>query len=108
MLKALIALLFLAVAISAAPEYKFESPELLKADNVLIGSTSDLNRSGALCPLVYDWDGDGDDDLLVGTFYPTAGVMFFENTGVNSENKPILTKTGWLEADGAPINIPKY
>lgn len=99
-------LTFLSTVYSDLPKYY--SPIKMQADGVDIGSTSDLNQSGALCPLVYDWDFDGDDDLLLGTFYPTAGVMFFENIGVDDNNKPILTKTGWLEADGKPINIPKY
>lgn len=86
----------------------FDTPVKLQADGVDIGSTSDLSSSGALSPLVYDWDGDGDEDLIVGTFWRTAGVMFFENTGVDSENKPILTKRGFIDADGAMLTIDKY
>lgn len=87
---------------------EFAKPVKLQADGVDIGSTSDLSSSGALSPLVYDWDGDGDDDLLVGTFWRTAGVMFFENTGLDEDKKPILTKRGFLDADGAMLTIDKY
>lgn len=108
-MKFLLIFLFLLINLIFSTELpKFESPVRMQADGIDIGTTSDLNKSGALCPLVYDWDSDGDDDLLVGTFYPTAGVMFYENIGLDSDKKPILTKTGWLEADGKPINIPKY
>jgi len=56
----------------------FESPKYFR-------QTADTLKFGALAtPYSYDWDNDGDEDILCGN---TAGeIGFFENLGASSEN----------------------
>ncbi len=59
-------------------------------------------KSGALVvPSVADWDGDGDDDIVVGN---TAGYLeLFVNEGQNGEWK--IRRAGYLQDDAGPIRI---
>jgi len=53
---------------------------------------------------VVDWDGDGDDDLLIGG-YVTGRVYWYENRGRNADGAPILGFRGHLMADGKPLDV---
>lgn len=53
---------------------------------------------------VVDWDGDGDEDLLIGG-YVTGRIFWYENTGRGEEGLPILTFRDYLLADGKPLDV---
>jgi hypothetical protein len=55
-----------------------------------------------LAPRVADWDGDGVQDLLAGTY--ANRVVFFKNVGTNRDRK--LVYQGFLNADGATLSLP--
>ena len=61
-------------------------------------------KSGALAtPVGFDWDGDGDDDILCGN---TAGyILFFENLSGPRVEKPKWAAPRRLDADGKTIRI---
>ena len=63
---------------------------------------ADELKCGALAtPFGFDWDGDGDTDILCGN---TAGyVMFFENLSGPKVAEPKWAAPRALEAEGAPI-----
>ena len=50
-----------------------------------------------------DWDGDGDDDLLLGG-YVTGLLFLYENIGTDARHRPLLEPRGPVEADGAPLD----
>ena len=53
---------------------------------------------------VVDWDGDGNDDLLVGG-YVTGRVYWYRSLGRDAHGVPILEDRGPLMADGKPIDV---
>lgn len=53
---------------------------------------------------VVDWDGDGDDDLLIGG-YVTGRIFWYENTGRDATGTPLLRLNGHLTADGKPLDV---
>ncbi len=53
---------------------------------------------------VVDWDGDGDDDLLIGG-YVTGRIFWYENTGRDAQGLPVLKFNGHLMADGKPLDV---
>jgi len=55
-------------------------------------------------PEVVDWDGDGDQDLLLGG-YVTGMIFYFENTGKSADGSPVLKFRGPLEADGEVLDV---
>ncbi|MBI4581232.1 MAG: VCBS repeat-containing protein [Planctomycetes bacterium] len=75
----------------------FGPPQILFAD----GEPMDAGWSAA--PRVVDWDRDGDLDILVGT--EKESVLFFRNTG--TAQSPTFHREGLLQADGAPLRIPR-
>lgn len=84
-----------ATAISLAPRY---------AQSVKIyadGSPIDLQQ-GSAAPLFTDWDGDGLNDLLVGTFYQGA-IVFYKNVGTNEI--PVLKYIEHLSAGGVQLKV---
>jgi hypothetical protein len=82
------------LAIASVPS--FREPVIVQADgvNIVVGLIAD--------PFMVDWDNDGLNDLLVGEF--TLGkVSFYKNTGTNQA--PVFTFSGYLQADGADISV---
>ena len=65
---------------------------------------ADTLKFGALAtPYTYDWDGDGDEDILCGN---TAGyIALFENLGRGEGNQPKWAAPRLLEADGKPFRV---
>lgn len=61
------------------------------------------DNTGMTAPSFGDWDGDGDLDLMVGTF-EDAPIYLFDN--VSEDNVPVFELVGALEADGAIISGP--
>ncbi len=61
-------------------------------------------KCGALAtPVGFDWDGDGDDDIVSGN---TAGyILFFENLSGPRVEKPRWAAPRFLEADGKIIRV---
>ncbi len=92
----LLLLLISVAALSQAPTY--ESYWYLYAD----GEQIQLNLGNA-SPLVTDWDSDGDKDLIVGR-YTNGNIMMYTNDGTN--DSPILTYSGFMEAAGTTIALP--
>ena len=65
---------------------------------------ADTLKFGALAtPYTYDWDGDGDEDILCGN---TAGyIAWFENLGKGEDDLPKWAGPRLLEVDGKPFRI---
>lgn len=53
-------------------------------------------------PAIIDWDGDGVEDLLVGTHWNR--IVFFKNVGTNA-NRRFVYK-GLVKVDGKPLEVP--
>ncbi|MCK5037062.1 MAG: hypothetical protein KAS73_14295 [Candidatus Sabulitectum sp.] len=66
------------------------------------GNRIDL-LNGYASPLVTDWDSDGDKDLLIGRF-AYGNIMIFTNSGTN--DSPILSYSGLLQAGGVTLSVP--
>jgi hypothetical protein len=105
---------FLADLAVAAPQEAFKiagvrtSPDLsppvrLEADGepINIGKLSSIAHAG---PWIANVDGDGDRDLLVGDF--PGHFWLFENIG--TDEKPIYTSKGKLQAGGEDAKTPVY
>ena len=75
---------------------KFEDNGLINA----AGTPIDLRWSS---PCVYDWDGDGKKDLIVGQF-SGGRIHLYLNIGTNSS--PVLAAATFLKADGVVISLP--
>lgn len=54
-------------------------------------------------PFVYDWDGDGLSDILVGTSKNV--ILWWKNIGTASEHK--LQYMGFIQADGGRLELPQ-
>ena len=76
-------------------------PVRIEADGLPIdtGALSDSAHAG---PALGDVDGDGDRDLLIGTF--EGHFWFFENRGTDA--RPDYTNRGVLREDGKPRGAP--
>jgi hypothetical protein len=54
-------------------------------------------------PAVYDWNGDGKKDLIVGQFI-NGNIFYYENIGTDSA--PVFAAPQFLYADGSIISLP--
>ncbi|HID31917.1 MAG TPA: VCBS repeat-containing protein [bacterium (Candidatus Stahlbacteria)] len=97
MKKAMLMLLLSSIPFAVSAQTpQFFPPETLKSSGVNI----DVGYYGS--PYVYDWDGDGKKDLLVGQFH-YGKVRFYRNTGTN--NNPVFSGYEFLKADGSDITV---
>ena len=90
---------------AAAPAAKtrgiFDPPVRLKAGDAYVDTGKYIAHTG---PLLYDYDGDGKTDLLVGNF--AGSIQLFRNTG--TREAPGYEAKGLLEADGKPVKVPNW
>jgi hypothetical protein len=68
------------------------------ADN---GTPIDVGWYGA--PSMYDWDGDGQKDMIVGQ-YEYGYIRFYQNIG--SDPSPTFNGFTYLSASGSQITLP--
>ena len=94
-------------------ERRFENRGLLKVGEEPLaiphapvpGSRGVFNDDYHPVPEVVDWDGDGDQDLLLGG-YVTGMIFYYENTGRRVvDGTPELKFRGPLEADGTVLDV---
>lgn len=89
-------------SIKGAPH--FAQPVLLTTEN---GEPISIEKLGQAAPALYDWDGDGKLDLLVGDFAKglKSNISVFLNKG--HRRKPRLSDTCFLATDctGEPLRI---
>ena len=52
-----------------------------------------------------DWDGDGDDDMLLGQIANNGAVSLYTNSAGPGKT-PVLTFSKFLQADGKQISLP--
>lgn len=107
-MRKIILLLLLFTGISMSEITSFKAPVKLLADGKLIGtSTSIVNYTeGALSPSLFDYDDDGDLDLMLGTF-DQPRLMFFENIG--SKTNPEFTENSLISLDnGSPLTSNNF
>ncbi|MEE2641119.1 MAG: VCBS repeat-containing protein [Planctomycetota bacterium] len=77
---------------------RFEKPRYFQQ------RAADLKFGALVTPVSFDWDGDGDSDLICGN---TAGYIgFIENLGLEARSgRPIWNRVRYLEAGGKVIRI---
>ncbi len=89
--------IFVVAAISSAALPEFDSPFFIQADG------ADLVVDGSIPdPFVFDWNGDGLKDLIVGQF-SNGKIRFYPNSGTNA-NPEFITYT-FLQAGGVDITM---
>uniref|UniRef100_A0A7C6EBY6 VCBS repeat-containing protein n=1 Tax=candidate division WOR-3 bacterium TaxID=2052148 RepID=A0A7C6EBY6_UNCW3 len=79
-----------------------QAPRFIGPTYVLDGGVPiDVGYYGS--PFMYDWDGDGKKDLIVGQF--TYGyIRFYRNIGTDPE--PLFSGYEFLYASGSQITLP--
>jgi hypothetical protein len=87
----------LALALPAAAQ-TFEDPIRILAD----GKPIDTDV-GHAAPYVYDFDGDGARDLLVGQF-GSGKLRIYRNQG--TDKAPVWGQLEWLQAGGQDATVP--
>jgi hypothetical protein len=90
-------LLLLAFAASAQTPV-FDAPVAIEANGVPIN----VGTGGNASPFMVDWNGDGNQDLLLGQFM-YGKVRFYANTGSNFD--PVFGDFEYLQADGSDIAL---
>jgi hypothetical protein len=90
-------LVLLAFAASAQTPV-FDAPVAIEANGAPINVGTDGNAS----PFLVDWNGDGNQDLLLGQ-YLYGKVRFYPNIGSNFD--PVFGDFEYLQADGSDISL---
>ncbi len=80
-------------------------PPIFRPSVVIQNEAEELpgDETGCTAPCLGDWDGDGDMDLMIGTFVD-APVYLFRN--ISEGRTPIFELVGAMEADGEVIDGP--
>jgi len=91
------ALLALLVVIASATPV-FDAPVAIEAN----GAPINVGTGGNASPFLVDWNGDGNQDLLLGQ-YLYGKIRFYANTGSNFD--PVFGDFEYLQADGADISL---
>lgn len=76
----------------------FDPPVTIEAN----GAPINVGYGGNASPFVFDWDGDGRQDLLLGQ-YDRGKIRFYPNTGANFD--PVFDSFSYLQADGTDISL---
>ena len=76
----------------------FDPPVPIQANGVNIN----VGYGGNASPFVVDWDGDGNQDLLLGQF-DGGRIRFYTNTGTHYN--PVFGNFEYLQADGSAIML---
>ncbi len=77
---------------------EFDPPVPIQANGVNIN----VGYGGNASPFVVDWDGDGNQDLLLGQF-DGGRIRFYTNTGTHYN--PTFGNFEYLQADGSAIML---
>jgi hypothetical protein len=85
-------------SISFAVTPVFDAPVAIQAN----GSPINVGVGGNASPFVFDWNGDGKKDLLLGQ-YEYGKIRYYANTGTN--NNPTFGTFAYLQADGSDISL---
>jgi len=85
-----------AVAFAAAP--RFTGPT-----RIYDGGTPIVVDGGYGAPCIYDWDGDGKKDMVVGQF-DYGYIRFYRNVGTDAA--PSFSGFSYLSASGSRISLP--
>ena len=76
----------------------FEDPVYIEAN----GTPINVGYGGNASPFMIDWDGDNNQDLLLGQ-YDGGKIRFYANAGTNFN--PTFTTFTYLKADGVDIAV---
>jgi hypothetical protein len=98
MTKLLKTLLILTTIGAFAETPVFEPPVPIQANGVNIN----VGYGGNASPFMIDWDGDGNQDLLLGQF-DQGRIRFYTNTGTNYN--PTFGNFVYLQAGGSYISL---
>ncbi|UCG30962.1 MAG: hypothetical protein JSV53_03560 [candidate division WOR-3 bacterium] len=98
MMKSCSILITLSASFVFAQTPVFDPPVYVQANGVNIN----VGYGGNASPFVIDWDGDGNQDLLLGQF-DLGKVRFYTNTGTNYN--PTFGSFVYLQAGGVDISV---
>jgi len=76
----------------------FDDPVYIEANGVPIN----VGYGGNASPFMIDWDGDSNQDLLLGQ-YNGGKIRFYSNTGTQYD--PTFNTFTYLQADGIDISV---
>ena len=89
---------FTSAMISFAQTPVFDNPINIQANGIDIN----VGYGGNASPFVIDWDGDDNQDLLLGQF-DGGRIRFYSNTGTHYN--PTFGNFVYLQADGVEISL---